>query len=216
MKVYVTGSSGFIGSAVSSLLLKSDIQLLAHRRSKKYTKFSQCDGFTPLVKDLFHVTVSDLKDVDVILHLAATGVSPQKASWKQLYKVNVEGTLHACRLASNLNVPLVLAGSSLEYGLSGSRFKYIPVDAPLEPVSPYASSKACSSQLALGYARSEGLKLSYLRVFNAYGDGQNISNLWPSLKSAALNNLDFDLSPGDQVRDFVPISVVADFFKGIN
>ena len=41
--------------------------------------------------------------MSMLSHLAATGESPQKASWKQLYEVNVEVRFMLAD-ASNLNI----------------------------------------------------------------------------------------------------------------
>ena len=92
------------------------------------------------------------------------------------------------------------------------RYSEIPVDAPLEPTFAYSVSKAAGFQLASGYARSEGLNLAYLRIFNAFGYGQHHSNLWPSLLKAAESGKDFEMTEGLQVRDFVSAESVANHF----
>ena len=120
--------------------------------------------------------------------------------------------LHICQLAHQIEAKLVVAGSCLEYGKSCLKYDQIPVDAPLAPVSPYATSKAAGCSLALGYARSMNTALAYLRVFNAFGEGQNESNLWPSLMKAANSGKDYEMTKGEQIRDFIPVQDVADHF----
>ena len=117
-----------------------------------------------------------------------------------------------CELAKAANASLVIAGSYAEYGLSALRYSEIPVDAPLEPTFPYAASKAAAGMLAMSYARSEKTSLSYLRVFNAFGHGQYKSNLWPSLLNAAQNGNDFEMTLGEQIRDFISVDEVANLF----
>jgi nucleoside-diphosphate-sugar epimerase len=51
--------------------------------------------------------------------------------------------------------------------------------------------------------------MAYLRVFNAFGEGQHPDNLWPSLRDAALAGADYRMTAGMQIRDFVPVSQVA-------
>ena len=89
------------------------------------------------------------------------------------------------------------------------------LDAPLKPTYPYAISKAIACNLILQYAKYENLKVAYLRIFNAYGDGQYEKNLWPSLVSAASLGKDFQMSPGNQIRDFIKVEDVANQFISI-
>lgn len=210
MKIFVTGATGFIGSHVINEALLAGHAVLGLQRS------TQSKPVIPLIrqpkwlhKKLESIDTVDLKDIDVIIHLAATGVSPRIATWSELESVNIRGTLHMCELAKKIQASLVITGSYSEYGLSGMSYDYIPPNAPLEPTFPYAASKAAASILAMTFSRSEDLRVSYLRVFNAYGDGQYHSNLWPSMRKAALNGDDFPITLGEQIRDFVNVSSVA-------
>lgn len=212
-RVLITGGSGFIATYVASLFVQNGYEVMLQTRgngvrndliNNKLVKMLSCS--------IFALATEDLDSVDSIIHLASAGVSPQKASWNELEEVNVRGVLSMCQLALKHKAKLVVAGSYAEYGKSGLKYDFIPVDAPLEPTFPYATSKAAGCNLALGFAKSEGLALAYLRIFNAFGKGQHKSNLWPSLVAAALAGRDFDMTPGEQVRDFVPVENVADQF----
>jgi nucleoside-diphosphate-sugar epimerase len=79
----------------------------------------------------------------------------------------------------------------------------------LEPTGPYAASKAAGGLLFRTIAEEKKLKLSYLRLFSVFGEGQHESNLWPMIRRAALVGEDLPLTPGEQVRDFVPVGQVA-------
>lgn len=217
-RVLITGGSGFIATYVASLFVQYGYKVVLQTRGKgvsndlinnKLVKLFPCS--------IFSLASENLDNVDSIIHLASAGVSPQKASWNELEEVNVRGVLSICQLALKLKAKLVVAGSCAEYGTSGLKFDFLPVDAPLEPISPYAISKAAGCNLALGFAKSEGLSIAYLRIFNAFGKGQHKSNLWPSLVAAALSGRDFDMTPGEQVRDFISVENVAEqFFDAID
>jgi nucleoside-diphosphate-sugar epimerase len=43
-----------------------------------------------------------------------------------------------------------------------------------------------------------------------YGEGEAENRLWPSLRRAALDGSDYLLTPGEQLRDFVPVELVAE------
>lgn len=213
MKFFLTGATGFIGSYIVRHALSAGHSVLAHRR-KPTTNTRIKLPHAPLWLEcpLDKISVDLVQDCDAIIHLAATGVSPRVSSWSELYEVNIRNTLLICELAKAANASLVMSGSYAEYGLSGLRYREIPADAPLEPTSPYAASKAAGGMLSMSYARSEKMALSYLRIFNAFGYGQHKSNLWPSLRNAAQNDFDFDMTPGEQIRDFIPVEDVAKAF----
>ena len=103
----------------------------------------------------------------------------------------------------------VVAGSCFEYGRAGERYEFIPPDAPLEPTLSYPTSKAAASVAFVGFAAEIGMELSIHRIFQVFGEGESENRLWPSLRRAALAGEDFAMSPGEQVRDFVPVEQVA-------
>lgn len=213
MHIFVTGPTGFIGS-----YFVREAMAAGH----KITALQHKDTSAPLIpwpnqptwlqEPLLSLRAEQLKDIDAIAHFAAVGVSPRLASWDQLETINVRGTLHLCKLAKEISARISVSGSFAEYGLSGNRHTYIPSNAPLEPTYPYAASKAAASILATSYARSEGIELAYLRIFNAFGMGQFDGNLWPSMRNAALHGEDFPLTKGEQIRDFVDVETVAHWF----
>ena len=54
-----------------------------------------------------------------------------------------------------------------------------------------------------------GLRIKYLRLFHVYGPGENQRRLYPSLKYHSENNLDFKLTQGEQIRDFVHVDDIS-------
>lgn len=95
--------------------------------------------------------------------------------------------------------------------MSGERYDFIPVDAPLEPTGPYHASKAAASMAALGLAVHKKLELTLVRPFHIFGEGEEAYRLWPALRDAALSGADFPMTPGEQVRDFMPVEMLAEF-----
>jgi len=210
MKLFLTGGSGFIGSHLLRLLGQTSHQVLALRRSASSPCFDI--GVDPvwLEKPMDQLEATDFLDIEVLVHLASIGVSPKPASWQELFHWNVQVMLDVLEKAHAAGVKrFVLAGSYAEYGLSADQYDCIPADAALLPTSPYAASKAAGFIAAHAFAIDKKIELCYLRIFSAYGEGQYANNFWPALRTAALNGEDFPMTPGEQVRDFVPVEKVA-------
>ena len=58
-------------------------------------------------------------------------------------------------------------------------------------MSCYAITKYNLFLMFSAFAKENNIKLIYCKLPNIYGEGQYKNNLWPSLKYAAINNLDF-------------------------
>ncbi|MCY2976264.1 MAG: NAD-dependent epimerase/dehydratase family protein [Planctomycetota bacterium] len=211
MKIFVTGGTGFIGSQFLKVCLGADHEVIALRHNNVTGQdFSNENRLRWIGKRLEDVDERDLMGCDVVVHLAACGVSPRTASWSDLLATNVINTIELFRCAAKSGVRRwFAAGTFAEYGLTSNDFEFIPPGASLLPTTPYASSKAAAYTLLVALAKQEHSSLHYLRIASVFGDGQHVSNLWPSLKKAACSGDDFAMTMGEQVRDYVPVSDVA-------
>lgn len=210
MKILLTGGTGFIGSHVLHELTKTQHDVVAIRRPGSSPKFAISPEPTWLEMPLDDLRAEHLAEFDVLLHLASTGVSPQNASWRDLAYWNITVPSYLLEEANLAGVSrVVFAGTAAEYGKSADQYEFIPIDAPLQPTSLYAASKAACCLMATTYAIEKHMQVAWLRVFAAYGEGQFKSNFFPSLRAAALAGQDFQMTHGEQVRDYVPVEVVA-------
>lgn len=215
MKLFVTGSTGFLGSHFLNLLAHhSEIEVLALRRDL------ESKSRIPLVKEPFWLTKqidqvdkSDLEGVDVIVHFAAHSMYPPYDTLDKCLYWNLTAPLQLFNEAVKVGInKFVVAGSCFEYGLSGEEFEFIPVEAPLKPTLTYAASKAAASIAFYQFAIQHQVKLSYHRIFQIFGEGEAASRLWPSLKKTAFAGEDFPMTQGEQVRDFIAVEDVANYF----
>jgi len=228
MKLFVTGATGFIGSHFLNAALSAGHDVVALRRSEKSkprVPIIESADFnlnlplkqgpflgilTWLDKQMPDVTVEDLAGCDVLVHLAAVGITPQPATWEGCFQFNVIETMALVRKALEAGVKrVVVTGTYAEYGLAGLRFDPIPPDAPLEPTDPYAASKAAASIALASLCRVEKFELVYFRVFSVFGEGQYEKNFWPQLRKAAQAGDDFPMTSGEQIRDFLPVEDAA-------
>lgn len=212
MNIFVTGATGFFGAHFINHAISQGHSVVAVRRTESsQPRIPLLQNPTWINRQLSEITHKDFEGVDCVLHLAACGISPRTAPWQALIDVNVLQPLALFRAASVCGVSnWVAVGSYAEYGETFREYKWVPPNAALRPTSGYASSKAAFSLLLPVVARECNAKLIYARVNAAYGHGQFRDNLWPSLWNAAKSGLDFPMTFGEQIRDFVPISYVVD------
>lgn len=216
MRILVTGATGFIGSHFVNAATSAGHDVLALRRPGSTPRVPASGDMRWLDKPLADVEAADCEGGDALVHFAATGVSPASATWNGCFQVNVTDSLAAWTAALRGGVRrFVICGSCFEYGASGPRYHAIPPTAPLEPTGPYHASKAAATMAALGLAHHARVAVAVLRPFHVFGEGEEAERLWPSLRVAALSGADYPMTPGEQVRDFVPVEDVAATFLDV-
>lgn len=210
MHFFVTGGTGFLGSHFIATALCDGHDVTALRRPGSRPRIpikrepNWCEG------NLDDPWSQRLEDCDVLVHLAAAGVSSDKENWEHCFQVNVGQSLNLWQQAVNAGIrKFLICGSCFEYGLSSLDYDYIPVDAPLQPMDAYSASKAAATVAALGLANRFDLQLLVARPFHLYGDGEAEPRFWPSLVRAARVGKDFPMSHGEQVRDFMHVKDAA-------
>ena len=103
-------------------------------------------------------------------------------------------------IASGLKT-LVVAGTCFEYGMQTG---CLHEDTAAAPSNPYGAAKDALRRRLEALRKSTPFDLRWLRLFYLYGEGQLPSSLYSQFKAAvARSDKDFDMSPGDQLRDFM-------------
>ncbi len=214
MNILITGSSGFIGSNLIKTLNKLELNIYLLNRGIKSIK-KNCQNITWINKSLEDLELNDFIGMEIVIHLAAKGVSPKKASIEEMNLINAKMSLKLIKLALKAGVRrFISTGTCLEYGQEADKWIKVPPYASLKPVTPYAKSKAESFKLLNEFAYLNEIEFYYGRIFSAYGEGQYEKNFWPSLKIAADSGEDFHMTSGEQIRDFILVNDVANHLKG--
>ena len=163
MNILVTGN-GFIGKALTKKLkeLGHNVITIDKRWGADY-KFdiSVYDNFQQL-----HNT-----SVDVIYHTAAQSYGHKSMVEPELdVDWNVKGTLNVCRFARHMNVKKIIYTSTMAVYGEG---EWVNEERELNPLSNYALSKLYGEYCLKSYSQY-GIDYTIFRVFNTYGDGQNL------------------------------------------
>jgi UDP-glucose 4-epimerase len=184
--ILITGGLGFVGSYLVNFFHKKkyNIIIIEHPSKKKLVKkiskkvkIIWCDitRFEELKK-------IKLKRIDVLLHLAAQSSGPRSFSIPEIdIKLNIIGTLNIIKLCKICKINhLILASSFVVYGEINNKNKKIKEkvaeDFKTLPGSVYANSKLAAENLLRVYAQPLGIKWNVLRMFNVYGEGQNLES----------------------------------------
>jgi nucleoside-diphosphate-sugar epimerase len=213
MRVFLTGGTGFVGSHLLNELRVRGCEVTALRRPGSRPRVELSNQPEWIEGAMDELPRGVLRRTDVVVHLAAHSANVPYDSLEACLFWNLQTSLRVVQQAAEEGVArFIIAGTCFEYGRAGERYEFIPTNAPLEPVESYSTSKAAASVALMGLARMAGLSLSYHRIFQVFGEGEAESRFWPSLRLAASRGEDFPMSPGQQMRDFIPVEDVARHF----
>jgi nucleoside-diphosphate-sugar epimerase len=213
-RILLTGASGFLGSSVRRLLHQGGAAVLA---VDVRPPLDPLPGQEHRILDLSDraATRALLREhrPEAVIHLA--GLLGAERNWEFARRAVDVNFLAPFALMEELSalepVPrLVLAGSSEEYG--NARRTPIDEECPDAPVSPYSLSKSMATRSALMAHALWGFPVVVLRPFIIYGPGQSGPMFVPSLLRALAGGVEFAMTAGDQVRDFVHVEDVARAF----
>lgn len=213
-RVLVTGAAGFLGSHLVPRLIEegAEVCVLDQPNARRWGLFERTHLAASLRTDVRTLAepVHDgsLGDIDAIFHLAAVGVTGDVSDLRQLVTGNIDGTLAVLLAAQRLKSRLVYCGSCFEYG-SGDRWSE---DALPAPTTEYGAAKTAGWLLANAFARRTSLEVVSLRPFTMYGPMEPPGRLVPSVVRHALAGRAIDLTPGDQLRDFVFVDDAVEAF----
>lgn len=219
--VLVTGGAGFIGSHLVDVLLTQQagrVTVLDSFFLGKEENLHHAQQTRPDLQVL-HVDVADdravraaldtLPPVDVVFDLAVIPLPTSLELPRWCFDTNVRITSTLCELLREGRFETLVHFSSSEaYGSA----RTIPMgeDHPLEPLTPYAASKAAGDHLVRTYAATFGVDAVVVRPFNNYGPRQNekqYAGIIPTVLKSALERREFTVfGDGEQTRDYTYVT----------
>ena len=215
MRIFVTGAAGFIGSSLANKMVKNGHYV----RGLDDLSTGDPDKLLPEV-EFVRGDINDrpklwtlLQDVDCVYHVAARVVVPESVLYPRDYnQVNVGGTVTLMEAMRDVGVRrVVFTSSGAIYGNQSNQ--PVKETANPQPRSPYAVSKLAAEYYIHTIGGLWGIETVSLRIFNAYGPGQQMppthTPVIPHfLKQALLNATLVVNGDGTQTRDYVYIDDV--------
>lgn len=199
MKYLVTGGCGFLGSNISSELLKRGNKLVVFDSLYRFGSHQNLEWLRAQGDFQFlHGDIRNSNDVerviqtqkpDVIFHLAGQVAMTTSISDPRMdFEVNAVGTfnlLNAVRLNSPQTAVIYSStnkvyGDLEQFAYRETESRYECIDKPegfdeyvnLDFHSPYGTSKGCADQYMLDFARIYGLKTTVFRHSSMFGGRQ--------------------------------------------
>lgn len=204
--IVVFGAGGFIGANLVRTLLRYRSDVFAVT-SKPFVPW-RLDDVSP--NHVLHCNIIKKDQVEnlfkkyrfqTIFDLAAYGAYSKQADVELIYETNFFGLLHLVEIASQFSIrAFVHAGSSSEYGLNAAAPKE---NAPLEPNSHYAVTKASAAQMIKFYGTIKDMPITNLRYYSIYGPYEEPDRLIPQLIDKGMKQSYPPLVQPDISRDFV-------------
>ena len=210
-KIFLTGGTGFVGSHLINKLVAAGHAVYALRRPGSEPRVKLLRDPIWIEGNLMTDHSNVLKNCDLLIHLASASTNPPYAPLSDCIFWNVLAPIKLAELALDCGVnEFIVVGSVFEYGDLNEASDGFRLTSPLNPKLSYPTSKAAASIAFSGLCRERLAKMKILRLFHVFGEGELESRFWPSLKRAAEAGLNFEMSAGEQVRDFMNVSEVCD------
>jgi len=216
LRLLVFGGAGFIGSHLCDKyvndghtvlcvdnLSNGDLQNVRGLIGKQGFKFIKSD-----IKDK-QVVFDLVRDCDVVFLLAALIHVDQSLVDPYLTcETNIFGTLNVLEACKRFDKRLIFASSSEAYGTA----QYSPMDEnhPLSPDHFYGSTKVAGDRMCRAYAKSFGMPIHIVRLFNCYGNRQKDSGYGGAIsifvRRALQGKPPICYGSGEQSRDYIHVS----------
>jgi len=210
MKILVTGATGFIGQHVVSQLIFRGHSVVAIGRDEdiacSFEWYKQVEFICFDISSVHNNLIERLTQCDATIHLAWNGLP----NYEELF--HFEKNLFADyfflkSLIKNGMKHLLVTGTCFEYGMKNG---CLSENTPTEPSNPYALAKDTLHKFLVNMQQKEFFSLQWARLFYIYGEGQGANSLLSQLDRAIDNgDLSFNMSKGDQLRDYLHVEEVA-------
>jgi nucleoside-diphosphate-sugar epimerase len=217
MKILVTGATGFIGNYVVSELLNNNFDVITTGiESKKKIHREWLEKVTYVQADLNESSTgwfTLFEEPDMIIHLSWQGLP----NYKELFhfEKNLPKNYYFLKnMVESGCEKVVVIGTCFEYGMQSGSLKE---NLETTPDNPYALAKDTLRKYLEQLQKHVEFNLKWVRLFYMYGEGQNPNSILSQLETALEKDENvFNMSGGEQLRDYLPVEKVAEYIVKIS
>jgi UDP-glucose 4-epimerase len=209
--ILVTGGTGFIGTALTKLLLDKGANVRTLDLSDKIDiiGYDNLKTYRGSIMDDDNVTLA-VSGCDYVIHLAAMlGVGKTETERLKTLNTNIYGVKNMLDECVKAKVKKIVFSSSSEvYGEQTE----LPIAEtnPLNPKSIYAVTKLVGEEYLKAYKQKYGLDYTIVRYHNAYGPRQNNNFVMSKFINQVLNwEQPTIYGKGNQIRCFCYVDDIA-------
>jgi nucleoside-diphosphate-sugar epimerase len=216
VKVLVTGATGFVGRHLVDALLACGCEVRAVARNAGTAEGLSWINDVEFIAADVHADDLDIvaliEGIDALAHLAWPGLPNYQALFH--FEHNLMADYRFIKSAVEAGVSQVLVtGTCFEYGLQSG-----PLTEQTEPQpgNPYGLAKNTLRLFLQTLQREQPFTLQWARLFYLHGVGQNPNSLLAALDRAIDAGDDtFDMSAGEQLRDYLATDTAAGYLAAI-
>lgn len=208
-KILITGSTGFVGKHLVPKLVNEGYEILEITRdiAKSTNLFKDTTSKLLLDDDNFKDKIVAFKPA-IVIHLASYLTSSD--NWTDVEKLVNTNILFLSKILD--------AVSSVDLKLfvnTGTFAEYFKGDDVLQPAYFYAATKTASRAIVDYYANAYNFKQTTIVPYTIYGGNDSQKKIIDIIFDSTLNEKPLDLSPGEQVLDFIHINDVTNFYISV-
>jgi dTDP-6-deoxy-L-talose 4-dehydrogenase (NAD+) len=216
MKVLVTGATGFIGGYVVRELINQGYRVVATSKNPEKAKAFEWISQVQYIPCDLNVVQENFfqffQQPELLIHLAWEGLP----NYKDLFHLEENLVSNYWFLKNMIEHGLeflVVTGTCFEYGMQSGALNE---NLEAKPDNPYGLAKDTLKKFLEQLQKKIDFELKWVRLFYMYGKGQSSSSILSQLDKALENReADFNMSGGEQLRDYLPVEKVAEYIVKI-
>lgn len=212
MRILVTGGCGYVGTVLIKKLLKKNYKVISVDTKWFGDYLPKHKNLKNMKKNILDINEKDLKNVDIIIHLASIANDPMSLLDKNLsWEVSCLGTYNLMRYAKKNNVKKVIyASSSSVYGIK--KEKKVSESLLLRPISLYNKAKMITEKVVESFKDNIDYVIIRPATVCGFSPRMRYDVTVNALTLSALINKKIVVNGGSQIRPNIHIDDMVDLY----